>query len=136
MSRLSAAGPRHTLARMEPPQWILAALGAVLVVVGLVELLADGWVWVYLIHLLAGAAALAVAPRKRLVKPAVVLLGVVFVLLYVVESANPEVVGDAPDPSSNASLILTGFVLVGIMAALLWPWQPPEHRDGRGGTAR
>jgi hypothetical protein len=129
-SGTAANGIRRAVAQMEPPQWILAALGAVLVVVGVVELLTAGLVWVYLVHVVAGAAALAIAPRRSWAKPGAVLLGAVFLILYIVESASPELVGDDPNPSSNASLILTGFVLLAIMVAFMWPWRVPSRRRG------
>jgi hypothetical protein len=116
---------------MQPPQWILAGLGVALVVAAVVEMLGDGLVWIYLVHLVAGVVALAVAPRRSWVKPAALLLGGVFLILYVVEAASPDLVGDAPDPSGNASLILTGFVLLAVMVAFMWPWRTPTGAGRR-----
>ena len=108
---------------MSAPRWILLGLGlgVVLVVAGVLEVLSDGPVWVYLVHLVLGVAALAVAWWGSWVKPAVLVIGLVCLVLYVVEAASPDVVGEDPDPSSNASLIFTGVVLVGGLVALMSP---------------
>ncbi len=117
---------------MQPPQWILAGLGVALVVAAVVEMVGDGLVWIYLVHLAAGVVALVAAPRRSWVKPAALLLGGVFLILYVVEAAPPDLVGDDdPDPSSNASLILTGVVLLAVMVAFMWPWRTPSEARRR-----
>ncbi|MHA6630932.1 hypothetical protein ACU61A_36295 [Pseudonocardia sichuanensis] len=106
---------------MSVPRWILLGLGAVLVVAGVLELVGDGPVWIYVVHLVLGMGALAVAWWGGWVKPAALVIGLVFLVLYVVEAASPDVVGDSPDPSSNASLIFTGVVLLGVLVALMTP---------------
>ena len=108
-------------ARMRPPQWILGVLGVALVVAAVVELLGATPVWLSIAHLAAGVVALAGSLRPRVVKPAALVVGAVFVLLYVVEAASPDVTGDSPDPSSNVSLILTGVVLIAVLVAFMWP---------------
>ena len=110
------------------PQYVLGALGAVLVVAGVVEIVADGLVWVYVVHAVAGVVALMSAARRNWVKPGVLLVGAVFVILYIVESAAPDTVGDDPDPTSNASLIMTGVVLLVLLVAFMLPNRPDERR--------
>jgi hypothetical protein len=118
---VAAAGAQVWFARLGIPQRVLAVLGASLIVVGVVELLFDGWVWLYPVHIGAGVVALGVAPLRRLVKPAALVLGALFLFLYLFESANPNAADDVPQPASNATLILTGVVLVALMVTLMWP---------------
>lgn len=48
------------------------------------------------------------------------------------EAANPDDADDVARPSSNATLILTGVVLVAVMVALMWPNTYSGRHDGDG----
>jgi hypothetical protein len=96
------------------------------------EIVTDQLVWLYLMHLAAGVAAVLVALCSRRVEPGIVALAALFVGLYVVAAPSPDPVGDGPDPSGNASLILTGVVLLALLVAFRWPAPAGGHEDGPG----
>ena len=116
------------ITRMPVPRLLLGLLGALLVLTGVVELLVNGVMWLYLVHLLSGLVALAATPWRRLVKPTLLLIGALYVVLYILESADPTATGDPPDPTNNPSLITTGIVLVLVMVGFMWPWTRPAGR--------
>lgn len=101
---------------------MLAGLSAGLLLTGVAELLVDGWSWVRLTHVLSGVVLLGVAPWPRLIRPTVALVGAVCVFQYVRE-VIPGGHNDQFDPSSDPTLILNGFILAGLMVALMWPWR-------------
>jgi hypothetical protein len=114
------------------PRLLLAALGVVLILIGLAEMLFAHVMWLYVVHAVSGLVALAATPWRRLVKPTVLVIGALYLFLYLVESVSPGATGDQQNPSSNPSLIMTGFVLVVVMVALMYPWaRPGRQRRGQ-----
>lgn len=136
MGGLIARSRRST--RPAVPRLLLGLLGVLLVVIGACELAFVNVMWLYVVHLLSGLVALAAMPWRRLVRPAFVLLGVLYVVLYVLEIVAPQDTGDTPSVISNSSLIMSGVVVVIVMVGLMWPWVPfgrdRARQDDRRGS--
>jgi hypothetical protein len=129
MGGLIARGRRST--RPAVPRLLLGLLGVLLVVIGACELAFIHVMWLYVVHLLSGLVALAATPWRRLVRPTFVLLGVLYVVLYVLEVVAPQDTGDTLSVTSNSSLIMSGVVLVIVMVGLMWPWARPGREKAR-----
>jgi hypothetical protein len=127
------------LTRTAGPRLLLGLLGVLLVVIGAGELAIVNVMWLYVVHLLSGLVALAATPWRRLVRPAFVLLGVLYVVLYVLEIVAPQDTGDTLSVTGNSSLIMSGVVIVIVMVGLMWPWVPfgrekKTQQDDRRGS--
>jgi hypothetical protein len=129
MGGLIARSRRVT--RPAVPRLLLGLLGVLLVAIGASELAFIHVMWLYVVHLLSGLVALAATPWRRLVRPTFVLLGVLYVVLYIVEIVAPQETGDTLSVVSNSSLIMSGVVLVIVMVGLMWPWVPLGREKAR-----
>jgi hypothetical protein len=127
---------RKAVAEMAVPQQALALLGGLLVLVGIGEVLVDGWNYIYTMHLASGPVAVASATRRRWTKPVALLFLVGYLVLYIYETtAGTEEPG--PFHVGGATLVFNGIVLAALMVILMWPMEVrPIGRARREGARR
>lgn len=113
--------PRRSAARpFGGPQALLAVIGLLLVVWGVVGLATNGWTWQPPVHIGLGLIALAGAAVRRVTKPVAILMFVAFLALFFVDVA----VGasdQAPALPGFGPMIAHIAIWVASIATVMWP---------------